>query len=125
MRILVTGSRRFDDEAYVRRVFSHLSDECMLTIVVIEEGVTVVHGAARGLDSIADKVAKERGWGTEPHPADWNQYGKRAGMLRNSYMAKAGADICLAFPDKDSIGTWDMIRKAVAAGIQTRIYPVK
>lgn len=39
-------------------------------------------------------------------------------------MAVAGAALCLAFPAPTSTGTHDMIRRAAAHGIHTRIYPL-
>jgi hypothetical protein len=82
-----------------------------------------VHGAARGLDSLVDSLAAEFNARTEPHPADWDNHGKRAGIMRNAEMAEAGADLCIAFPMPSSRGTWDMIRRAADAGIPVRIYP--
>lgn len=38
-------------------------------------------------------------------------------------MVDLGADICLAFPTKSSIGTWDCVRRANAAGIRVIIVP--
>lgn len=43
-------------------------------------------------------------------------------MIRNQEMADRGADLCLAFPGPESVGTWDMIRKARAAGIPVHIH---
>lgn len=46
----------------------------------------VVHGAARGADTIAGVVAEELGLLVKPYPADWDTYGKTAGPIRNSQM---------------------------------------
>lgn len=110
-RILIAGSRRWSDEDMIWRVLhSHVGD------------VTVVHGdCPTGADAIADKVAKRLGFTIEAHPADWS-LGKSAGPQRNSRMVDLGADVCYAFPTKDSRGAVDCINKAVAAGIRTEIY---
>ena len=89
----------------------------------------LIAGAARGADSLAASVIREwiikwGGWQLASFPADWDKHGKAAGPIRNAQMLKEGKpDICLAFPLPGSIGTWDMIRKANAAGIEVRIIP--
>ena len=80
------------------------------------------HGAARGADALAANAAWRMGLLTEAHAADWEQYGKRAGFVRNAEMAKLGADICLAFPIGESRGTRMMIDLAKKHGIETKVY---
>jgi len=109
MRILVTGSREWTDWNRVRYVLEAYKGQ----------DVTLVHGAARGLDTIAAKVAKEFGWNVEPHPADWDTHGKKAGALRNKQMVDLGADVCIGFPLLGSIGTYHCMSIAKAAGIRT------
>ena len=123
-RILVTGSRHRTDE----KIFDALSD-AYAGIRRSHDRLVVVHGGASGADSAAvEWVAVDAGgdpYGVvaEPHPADWTR-GPKAGPERNQKMVDLGADLCLAFPGAaDSRGTWDCLRRAVAAGIETRIYP--
>lgn len=87
--------------------------------------VIVVHGAARGADTLAAQYAETHYYAVEPHPADWEGFGKRAGHVRNAEMVLLGADICLAFPHPSSKGTLDCIDQAWRAGIPVRIYPVR
>jgi hypothetical protein len=80
----------------------------------------VVHGGARGADTLADQVA--RGWGWEPElhevtDKDWDFYGRSAGHRRNAHMVSLGADVCLAFPLGESRGTRGCMKLAAAAGI--------
>ena len=105
-RILITGSRDWDNRAAIgRAVMAYINEVCpMLTD---EKGptrrdvsdVVIVHGAARGADLLAEEFA--RGCNppikTEPHPADWDTAPKIAGLLRNKDMVDLGADVCLAF----------------------------
>jgi hypothetical protein len=118
-RILVTGSRSIDDPGA-----SLVGAALELAWLECAGDVTIVHGAARGVDTAADLWAARRGVDVERHPAAWNDHGGRAGPLRNQAMVKAGADVCLAFPRVNSVGTWDCIRRAATAGIPVRIYPL-
>jgi hypothetical protein len=79
--------------------------------------ITIVHGDAPGLDSIAREWAIVSCTAEEPHPADWEKHGKKAGYLRNFEMVQLGADVCLAFPLGESKGTRMCMDLARAAGI--------
>jgi hypothetical protein len=115
-RVIVTGCRDWTDEFAVDRELDEVFDR--------EDKFTLVHGACpTGADEIA------RVWAlnllddvtVEAHPADWLKNGKAAGPIRNAEMAKAGADLCLAFWDGVSRGTLDMIIQAVKQGIPVKI----
>lgn len=103
-RVIVCGGRDYDDAEMVRGVIS------MLALDTI-----VVHGSARGADSLASKAAEDLGLFTEAHPADWDTHGKPAGFIRNQEMLDAGADLVIAFPG--GRGTADMVRRARRANI--------
>jgi hypothetical protein len=124
-RVLVTGSRKITD-AQADHVRAILRRECSSALANLRP-VIIVQGECPygGVDLVAREWA-DGGVGakSEGHPAEWERYGKRAGMLRNSAMVALGADICLAFPAPDSRGTWDCLTKAAKAGIHTRIYPL-
>lgn len=113
MRILITGSRRWGDQIAIETALSRA------TVGISPDAVTVVHGACPygGADIIAAAVGDRLGFVVEPHPAAWQVHGKAAGPMRNQEMVDLTADICLAFPDADSRGTWDCVRRADAAGI--------
>lgn len=113
LRILVTGSRNWTDRDTVRRALIQAGQAAG----VHPQGVTVVHGAARGADIIAGGLAGEFGCTVEVHPADWDRYGKAAGHRRNAEMVALGADVCLAFPLGESRGTRGCILLAEKAGI--------
>ena len=86
------------------------------------DSMTVVDGAcpAGGVDLTAHLWAEETDDVTsERHPMIRET---NAGPRRNSRMVARGADRCLAFPGVGSRGTWDCARKAVDAGIPTRLY---
>lgn len=113
-RILVTGSRDWEDMPTIQQVLEEYGP-----------GV-VVHGGASGADRLASSLAVEIGWGHDPHPVtskEWREIGKRAGPLRNQRMVDLGADVCIAFPRLDSVGTYDCAARAKRAGILLVIIP--
>ena len=124
MRILITGSRTWSDEEVIRRAIETAVDDAFeADSDMAIENVVIVHGACpRGADEIADHHARREDYRVERHPADWDAHGKRAGLIRNSEMAKAGADVCLAFCKDNSRGTEHMIAAARRAGIRVREY---
>jgi YspA, cpYpsA-related SLOG family len=116
LRILITGSR---DWTNTDQVYDAI---WMAAGPWVAANVTVVHGGARGADTIAGEVAKRLGFNVEVHSSDWERYGKRAGLVRNSEMVAAGADICLAFPLGESRGTRHCMREAEKASIPVIVH---
>lgn len=96
-RVLITGSRSWDDISYIRRVFQEIASK--------NEHVTLVSGACpTGADRLGEIVAAELGWDVELHPADWSQYGKRAGFVRNAVMVDTEPDMVVGFVRNNSKG---------------------
>ena len=113
-RILVTGSRDWDD----RRQFDHELAVAVGTGKRTGRAVVIVHGACpRGADQLADEIARAHGIDVEPHPADWDAFGKAAGFRRNAEMVALGADLCLAFIRDGSRGATHCAETARKAGI--------
>lgn len=110
-RVLITGDRHWDAIDVAETVINRL-------LARYGPNLTIVHGAATGVDSAFEEAAELLGVDTEPHPADWGK-GKSAGPIRNSEMVKTGADLCIAVHRylANSRGTLDCVRKALAAGI--------
>jgi hypothetical protein len=95
MRVLVTGSRDWTDEAAVVKALDVAFDEAF-----IGDGITaftVVHGACpTGADQMASEWVQAMNDGElgvtvseERHPADWSQ-GRKAGPERNLRMVQTG-----------------------------------
>lgn len=107
MRILVCGGRDFTDR---NLVYQTLHD------YMLEDNITIIHGAASGADSLANIWAKAFNHKIESYPADWDKYGKRAGYIRNVQMLNEGKpDLVIAFPGGK--GTQMMINLAEAANV--------
>ncbi len=82
----------------------------------------IVHGCARGIDSAAADVCKDR-WPIKGVEANWAKYSRSAGPIRNSEMAKY-ADALIAVSNGISPGTADMIKKAKKAGLKIHILEI-
>lgn len=114
-RLLITGSRDWTNATQMSEVLRDV-----WTLVFNRNPETIlVHGAARGADRLAKAIWEKRGLPTEPHPAKWKLYGKRAGRLRNEEMVSLGADFCVAFLRPESIGTKHCLKIAREAGIHS------
>lgn len=119
VRVLICGSRNWFDHAPIRDAINSLPPP-----------VTVVHGGARGADSIAAEEARRRRaiFGDEikieAHPANWKKHGRKAGPIRNQEMLASGINQVIAFRlPGPSRGTDDLIRRARAAGVPVRVVP--
>lgn len=127
MRILVTGSRDWNDrETIFQALFNtgvngHDGDN--------HKRILVSGACPTGADAIAEDVARRMGWTIERHPADWKTHGKKAGFVRNAEMVALGADICHAFIRNGSKGASMCANLAQKAHIPLRIHidnkPVK
>jgi hypothetical protein len=79
-------------------------------------GTIVRDGGARGADTLAHKAAMARELVTETFYANWEKFGKSAGVRRNQEMIDDGTvDQVIAFPG--GRGTVDMVQRAQAADI--------
>ena len=115
-RILVCGGRDFDDYSLL---CNSVYEICYLKNWTLPNTV-FISGKAKGADSLGEKYAKEWGAQVLEFPADWNKYGKRAGPIRNQQILDEGKPtLVIAFPTKNSRGTWHMIKIAKDAGVET------
>jgi hypothetical protein len=89
--------------------------------------VTVIHGAARGADFLAGEAAKALGFAVEEYPADWDQFGRRAGPIRNEAMAAQNITRGLAFGSlyrgSRLTGTGDMVVRLLDRGLLVTVVP--
>lgn len=113
-RILITGSRTWTDHARIRAALAAWRSRY--------PDAVLVHGAARGADSIAAAIWTSWGLPVEAHPADWHRHGRAAGLLRNRRMVALGAQVCLAFIRDHSAGASHAATLADTAGIPTVRY---
>lgn len=109
MKILICGSRDYKNIEAIKNVINRLSAEDI-----------VIHGCAKGADSIAGYLAKNKGLKVLEFPAQWDKYGKAAGPIRNKQMLDEGKpdEVYAFYADKSkSRGTKNMVKQSRKAGI--------
>lgn len=111
MRVMITGSRLWIDRKLIKEELEKLP-----------RNVIIVHGGARGADSIASDLAAEMDLDVEIHIPNWKDQGRSAGIIRNNKMLDSGIDLVLAFQVNDSRGTQHAIDGAKRRGIKTIVH---
>ena len=111
MRLLVCGGRDFDDFEIINEELTWLAGEHEIEILI--------HGGARGADTLAGEWATLSCVPVKVFRPDWEKYGKAAGHIRNKQMLDEGKpDFVLAFPG--GRGTANMVGQARAAGVTVK-----
>lgn len=98
MKVIIAGSRTLNDMQSVKDAVKdskfHITE--------------VVSGGALGIDRLGERWGAEHYVPITRYRADWDQYGTRAGILRNRVMGDY-ADALIAIWDGRSAGTKHMI----------------
>lgn len=117
MRVLVCGSRSWANYTEIYQALKGLV--VMRHLENPPDRITVVHGAARGADNLADQAAEALNCPREPYPAEWDKHGRAAGPIRNEQMLDTGVDLVLAFSTAwpPTPGTANMIKIATEAKV--------
>jgi hypothetical protein len=114
-RLLICGDRDWTDFDVIWRTIQHQPRDTV-----------IIQGEGRGADALAKRAALEAGLQVESYPADWRQYGAKAGPLRNRRMLAEGKpDTVVGFHcdiGGKSKGTRDMLRISLRAGIPTFLF---
>lgn len=108
MKLLVCGSRSFDNY----EALSYALDAIPVT--------EIIHGGAKGADTLAAQYAQRRHIPATVVKPDWTRHGKAAGPIRNRQMVDMCSEV-LAFWDGKSRGTKSTIDYARKAGKRVRI----
>ena len=98
MRLIIAGSRAFTDYQLL----------CQTLAPERHRITEVIYGGARGADQLGFRWALQHHIRSRCCAADWERFGKAAGVRRNHQMAQAG-DVLIAFWDGRSAGTRHMI----------------
>ena len=113
MKVLVTGDRNWTDREAIRLCLSKLQ----------KQGYdSLVEGGAKGADTIArEEALKLHFKSIEHYPAQWDRYGKAAGLIRDRMMVDVcKPDLVVYFHD-NLMGGWvplDMVNYVTSCGIK-------
>jgi len=117
-KVLVTGSRDFDDGQTVM--------DAIWAEQVEGERLLVINGGARGADTMANTVATRLpNMLSVTVPADWDNDGRyAAGPIRNRAMLDLAPDVVLAFYKEGArnVGTQDCVNAATERGIPVKVF---
>ena len=120
MRTIIAGSRGITDYGLVCRAMREAVEHGLGAIT------QVVSGAARGVDRLGERWAREAGVPVAQFPVSpeaW-QRSRRAGLERNVQMAE-NADALVAIWDGYSPGTSHMIRIARERGLRVYVLDLR
>ena len=112
LKILICGDRNWSD-----------SDMILDEIKDLPKDTIIIHGGCRGADKLADEAARLLGMKRIEHQADWENFGKAAGPIRNIKMLGERPDLVIAFHDDmwSSKGTKNMVKIAKDANVPVKI----
>ena len=102
MKLIIAGSRTFDDRVLMNMSIIKYLEEIDTTPDV------VISGGARGADLMGETWAHGNNIDVERYLPDWDGLGKSAGYRRNELMASKATHL-IAFHDGESRGTQHMI----------------
>ncbi len=111
--VIVTGSRGYLNRS---KVFSALDNQ-----LVRHKDLNVKVGDCdAGADLFTRQWCYATRTGSQVFSAQWDIFGKAAGIIRNHDMVDSGGDLCLAFPETFSRGTRDCAEHAASRGMPVR-----
>lgn len=119
MRVLVTGSCACKQP---QKVYERLKQ--------LPEGSVIVHGCAPGVDTFAGKAAQEYGFEVDEYPPEGREYPgfmhiKNTDQRRNTAMAASNPDICIAFWNGKSFGTFYTMYESVLRNVPVEVVMTK
>lgn len=141
MRIIICGSRNFNDYERLKDVCDKIVGEYQWEKALVPSQLEVVSGHARGADKLGERWAKHYGIKTKIFEAEWknlsvenvlvksNSYGEYnalAGHNRNQemldYALEQDDSIIISFYKGKSKGSKGMIRIAKKAGLKHYVW---
>ena len=117
MKVAIVGGRTYTNYAEMKTKMNRWRRGRLVGIDLI------ISGGARGADTLAERYAKDNNIPFIVYVADWDGLGKKAGAIRDEYIA-AACDHLIAFPTKVSVGTWITIRHARRKKKAVTVYKV-
>lgn len=112
-KIIVCGGRDYDNVEHVHTVLRAINTKFF-------NGLWICTGGASGADTLAEDWAKRWNVPFSHFPADWDQYSRSAGPIRNQQMLDwFEPHGVVAFGG--GTGTKDMIDRSVRAGLNVLV----
>lgn len=105
MKTVIAGSRNITDYSILKNVIDNWKYKDSIT--------EIISGGAKGVDTLGESYACLRNLKLTRVLPDWEQYGKKAGMIRNKIMVDM-ADLAVILWDGVSPGTKctiDLVKK--------------
>ena len=115
-KVIIAGTRFFNDYSLLKET----ADRLLADKITAGYSIVIVSGGCAGADLLGERYAKENGYSIDRYPAEWKEYGKKAGIMRNAVMAD-NADALIAYWDGISRGTKNMIDEARKKGLAVRV----
>ena len=119
-RVIVTGSRCFNDFGFLKQELDKLFNE---NEEFVGKEIKIISGVALGTDALAIDYADKHKLTKILFPANWKRYPLAAGFLRNEDMLSVATHL-VAFWDGKSTGTLHMIEIAKAKGVPVWVIPI-
>jgi hypothetical protein len=114
LRLIIAGSRGVEN-------YSIVVEAAEVFCLCYGKPDAVLSGGAYGVDQLGEEWANAKGVPLEVYPADWALHGRKAGTMRNSFMARK-ANALLAVWDGSSNGTRHMIETARRKGFTVMVW---
>ena len=115
-KVIIAGTRFFNDYSLLKET----ADRLLADKITAGYSIVIVSGGCAGADLLGERYAKENGYSIDRYPAEWQKYGRKAGIMRNAVMAD-NADALIAYWDGISRGTKNMIDEARKKGLAVRV----
>ena len=114
-KVVVAGGRDFTNYNLLKEKVDNILSQKKLTHKIL-----ILSGKSIGADSLGEIYALENNLEILSYPADWDKFGKKAGVKRNAEMIN-DADALIAFWNGNSQGTKYMIDIATKKGKMIRV----
>ena len=118
IRLIIAGGRDFNNYDLLEKEASRF-----VSTLGNDEEIQIVSGGAKGVDSLGERFAREKGFGLILFPADWEKYGRAAGPKRNAQMADYATHL-LSFWNGESKGTKSMISLAKKKKLEVKVVDI-
>ena len=121
MNVIIAGSRNCKNRRFHEFLNEMEKLETPLEKFIKPERDTVFCGEAQGADEWGRQWALRNKIPIQYFPADWENYGKAAGPLRNKQMVSESS-LIIALWDFESKGTYDLITNGIFQNVLMVIY---